>query len=67
MTPNIHVVEYLHHNHLGYYTSKNSLNPWARRGAVFPTSPTCGYDANSGILCIDQDMVANISDPMGER
>jgi len=55
MTLKSHVVEHLHHNHLRFYTSKHSPNLLTRRGVIFPTSLACGYDANWGILCIEQD------------
>jgi len=51
MTLKIDLVEYLHHNNLGFYTPRYTLNSLAIRGEIFPTSPSCGYDSNLGILC----------------
>jgi len=53
MTLKIHVVEHLHHNQLGLYTPKYTLNSLVKWGALIPTSSDCGYDANWGILCKD--------------
>jgi len=60
-----HVVELLHHNpSLGEipdlakgkdHMPPSLLNPLAKHGGTIPTSPICGYDANWGILCKDQD------------
>jgi len=49
-------VEYMHHNRLGFYTSKYTLNWLTRHGVILPTSLDYGYDAKWCILWKDQDM-----------
>ena len=77
MTLKSHVVEHLHHNPSlekipnsprgKDHMPPSLLNPLARQGGTIPTSLVCGYDANWGILCKDQDKMSYYSNPMGNR